>query len=364
MIKGHVTILSSAANIADARLHRLTNALITSNITVDVWALGKSEDAPRHATFHGAPGGTSLAARLWRDLVLPFRAEGEIVLTIAPDLLPVTRLVTRLRKQKLVADIFEDYLQLLNDRSWARGIIGRLARIVARYANHIAAQADLTTVADTQVPPFNARTRLVVRNLPDLSMLTMAGTMDSQPRAIYIGDVRTSRGLRTMLSVAELSPNWRFDIVGNVAPADQEFVDSWRSHSDAASRVIFHGRLAPTESWKLARGAWVGLSLLESTPAFLAAVPSKLYEYAACGLPIVSTPLPRCAELISISSAGIVAQTPAQIASAMNSWSDSQAGRAELERMAAHALAWSATHLDSAAEYGAFVRAITALLPA
>jgi glycosyltransferase involved in cell wall biosynthesis len=361
MIKGHVTILSSAANIADARLHRLANALIASNITVDIWAPGKSEDAPKHATFHRAPGGKSLLARAWRDIILPIRAEGEIVLTIAPDLLPMARIVTRIKKQKLVADIFEDYLQLLNDRAWAKGALGTVARLVARLANAIAARADLTTVADIQVPPFNARQRLVVRNLPDLSMLTMAGTPDTQPRAIYIGDVRTSRGLRTMLQVAELSPDWRLDIVGGVATADQEFVNSWLTNNSAASRVAFHGRLAPNESWKIAQGAWVGLSLLEPTPAFVAAVPSKLYEYAACGLPIISTPLPRCVELVRQSEAGVIASTPTEIASAFNSWSSSAAGREDREKFAANALAWSSTHLDSAAEYGAFVSAITTL---
>ena len=362
MIKGHVTILSSAANVADARLHRLSNALTAANITVDIWALGKSEDAPRHATFHRAPGGKSLASRVWRDIVLPLRAEGDIVMTIAPDLLPMTRVITRLRRQKLVVDVFEDYLRLLNDRAWAKGVVGVIAKSIARTANRIAASADLTTVADVQVPPFNARERLVVRNLPDASMLTKVGAMDSTPRAIYIGDVRTSRGLRTMLAVAELAPDWRFDIVGNIAQNDQPFVDSWQRENSAASRVTFHGRLAPQESWRFAQGAWVGFSLLESTPAFVAAVPSKLYEYAACGLPIISTPLPRCVELVNQSKAGIIASTPAEIASALNSWSANSVGRSELEQLAANALTWSSQSLDSAAEFGAFVAAVEALI--
>jgi len=361
MIMGHVTILSSAANVADARLHRLTNALIGAGITVDIWALGNSSDAPAHATFHRAPGGKSLLARAWRDVVLPWRAEGQIVMTIAPDLLPMARLVTRIKRQKLVTDVFEDYLQLLNDRAWAKGFVGALARLVARAANRIAASADVTTVADVQVPPFHARKRIVVRNLPDSSMLTQVGVMDSTPRAIYIGDVRTSRGLRTMLEVAQRAPAWRFDIVGNIAAADQDFVNDWQRTNDAASRVTFHGRLAPQQSWAFARGAWVGLSLLEATPAFVAAVPSKLYEYAACGLPIISTALPRCVALIQKSGAGIVASSPEEIAIALTSWSSSPAARAELEAMAARALEWSSTHLDSAAEFGAFVSAITAL---
>ena len=358
-LEHHVTILSSTDESTDARLHRLCGALVRDGAHVDIWTLGGSQGAPAGVTFHKAPGGKKFTARIWRDLILPIRAEGSTVIVVAPDLLPMAYLITRLRKQKLVADVHEDYLQLLRDRAWAKGAIGVLAKIVARAATAIAKRAELTTVADVQVPPFDAAHRLVVRNLPDRSLLTVSGEMSPIPRAIYIGDVRESRGLHMMLEIAEQATDWEFDIVGNLAGVSAEYVEKWRSASAAAARVRFHGKLSPRESWKFAEGAWVGLTLLQPTPAFIEAVPSKLYEYMACGLATISTPLPRCKELIDASGAGVISDSAIEIAAHLQSWAQDST---ELLRMRTAATAWSATHLDSEGEYGAFAAAVRELL--
>jgi glycosyltransferase involved in cell wall biosynthesis len=355
-----ISLISSADQVTDARMHRLCGALVRSGCEVEVWALGSEKDAPVGVTFHRAPGGKGFAARIIRDLVLPFQAKGKIWIVVAPDLLPMSWLMARIKRYKLVADVHEDYFELLKDRAWATGLVGSLAKVIARLATKVASQADLTTVADIQVPPFDARNRLVVRNFPDLSMLTPSGVMSVQPRAIYIGDVRTSRGIKTILEAAELSPQWSFDIVGNISTNDSEFIDHWKSTSPARSRVTFHGRLTPAQSWSFAKGAWVGLSLLESTPAFSAAIPSKLYEYMASGLATISTPLPRCIELLEKSKGGVIANDAKAVAASLNVWATDST---ELIAMRKNAVMWATSNLDAAAEYEAFVRAMKALIP-
>ena len=109
-----------------------------------------------------------------------------------------------------------------------------------------------------------------------------------------------------MLAAVEAAPGWELDVVGPVAAADRAWLDDWFATSPAASRVRFHGRKPPKQAWALARGAWVGLSLLDDTPAFRDAVPSKLYEYLAAGLAVVTTPLPRAAAIVTESAAGVV----------------------------------------------------------
>jgi len=357
-VKGLVALITSADNVTDARLHRLTNAILKNGMQVDIWALGTASDAPTGSNFHKAPGGKSKIARIVRDLILPFKAKGEVVIVVAPDLIPITYLTTRIRGQKMVADVHEDYLQLLRDRTWAKGIIGTLARVIAKNATYFAAKAELTTVADVQVPPFNARKRMVIKNLPDASLITPSGELSTSPRAIYIGDIRKSRGLHQMLEVAEKSPDWSFDLIGNIADNEIDFVKNWQKNSTASRRVKFHGRLSPKESWKFAEGAWVGLTILESTPAFIEAVPSKLYEYAAAGLATISTPLPRCVELINQSGGGEIATSTAEISALLSSWAkDPQ----PLIKMRQSALTWSREVLKSEEQYAAFASAIQSL---
>src|SRR5437660_1476257 len=83
---------------------------------------------------------------------------------------------------------------------------------------------------------------------------------------------RASRGLFDMLRAIELAPDWELDVVGPVAARDREQLDAWTAESPAAARVRLHGRMPPATAWRLARGAWVGMSLLHSTPAFESAI--------------------------------------------------------------------------------------------
>jgi len=358
LIRGKVTLITSADHVTDARLHRLTNAILKNGMQVDIWALGNESDAPAGSTFHKAPGDKSKISRVIRDLILPFKADGEVVIVVAPDLIPLSYLVTRIRRQKMVADVHEDYVKLLRDRTWARGVVGILARVIAKSATYFAAKADLTTVADVQVPPFNAPNRMVIKNLPDVSLITLSGELSTNPSAIYIGDIRKSRGLHQMLELAEKTPDWSFDLVGNIAENEIEFVKNWQRNSHASSRVKFHGRLSPKNSWKFAEGAWVGLALLESTPAFVEAIPSKLYEYAAAGLATISTPLPRCVESINQSGGGKIAISTEEISALLSNWANDPE---PLIKMRQQALTWSREVLKSEEQYQAFASAIQSL---
>ncbi len=363
-----VSIISSGANIADARLHRITGALLRAGMSVEIFAPGNPHDAPRangHEQLFIRRGGShkSLFARYFRSRSYPLRAKGKVLYAISPEAFAPTHGFAFIKGRKFAVDLYEDYLRVLKDRSWARkyfGIPGLLARLDTKLALWFASRADLTTVADTQVPPFIAYQRIVLRNLPDATLLTMSGERDATPRAIYIGDLRESRGLKTMLHSATLAKLWHFDLVGPIAPQDQEFVNEWISNNpEASSRVKFFGKLAPHESWKVAQGAWVGLCLLHSTPAFVEAVPSKLYEYMVVGLASISTPLPRCAELIEKSKSGVLATTSTEVAVILE---DLRKDTKKLDQMRASGASWAAGNLDSPREYLALTHAISALI--
>jgi len=354
-----ISLVSSADEVSDARLHRLCNALIKDGKSVQVIALGSASDAPAGVNFKKAIGGKRFTWRIIRDLTIPFQTRGKVVIVVAPDLLPTTWLISKLRRQKLVADVHEDYLQLLKDRSWAKGVVGFLAGLIARAASQIAKGAALTTVADSHVPPEKAKNRLVVRNLPDASLITASGQLSATPTAIYIGDIRSSRGLKKILESAEIAENWSFELIGSVAAADKSYVENWQRTSLAANRVTFHGKLAPKQSWQFAKGAWVGLSLLDATPAFIDAVPSKLYEYLTSGLAVISTDLPRSAKVISESNAGVIANTPSEIANALIKF---ESDKDLINQLRSNGANWAKNNLDSPAEYHRFTAAISNLL--
>lgn len=347
-----VSVVTSGHDVADARLHRTVAALRRAGLTVEVVGLGRAEDGPAGADVSVRPRG-SMQRRALAAATLPLTARGQVLLTLDPDLVPAAnlrRLVGRLRGRPhpVVVDVHEDYLALLEDRAWAQGPAGRVARLLARGSTALARRADLTVVADEQVPPGQARDRLVVRNLPDAGYLPPPSDPDPVPRALYVGDLRRSRGLFTMLDAVAAAPPWRLDLVGAVAAADQPELDRWLASTPGADRVTLHGRMPPHQAWALARGAWAGLALLDDTPAFRAAMPTKVYEYLGAGLAVVVTPLPRLVSLVTSSQAGAVAGDAAAVSDRLRSWSSAPDSLVAAREAA---LRWAREHLDGPNPY-------------
>lgn len=300
-----VSVVTSGHDVADARLHRLVGAFHRRGLTVEVLGLGDVADGPAVADVR-----TRVRGGLWtRPLtatVHAARARGRVLVALDPDALVAASVLGRVRRRAVVADVHEDYGALLRDRAWATGVKGALAGALVDLAARTARASDLVLVADEHVPPRAARRRLVVRNLPDLSMLPVPSAAEDAPRALYVGDVRASRGLGAMLDAMAAAPGWTLDVVGPVAGADEADLRARLARDGLAERVRLHGRRPPADAWRLARGAWCGLVLLADTPAFRDAVPSKLYEYLACGLPVVVTDLPRQAAIVRDGKVGEV----------------------------------------------------------
>lgn len=362
-----VRVLSVAHALTDARLGRIVRGLV--------------EQSEAHVTLEGLGGGTGgpdaverldlvervelvarppagALGRAVRAVVLPFLGSHDVLLVVDPDLVPAAWLATRLRRSALVVDVHEDYDAVARDRPWARGVVGALARVVVRFVLALAARAELTTVADEHVPPLDARRRLVVRNRPVLGTLPDAGEPGPTPRAVYIGDLRPSRGLHTMIEAVAGTDDWELDLVGAVAEVDLDALRASLRERGIADRVRLHGRLPPDEAWRVARGAWVGLCLLESTPAYVAAMPTKVLEYLAVGLPVLATPLPRVRSLLDDAGAGCCVGGVHEAVSTLRDWS-THPDRVVLLR--SRARAWADHHLAGPSPFDEMAAAILSL---
>lgn len=311
-----VVVLTTLRDVADARLRRLVDALVAAELSVRVEATGDPTGAPSGVDVETRtrPG---RAARFGRSLITPFRATGSVLVVVDPDLFAPALLARRLgRTGAVVADVYEDYSAVLHDRSWARGPAGSIGAAIAWIAERAARHADLTLVADDHVPPATARRRLVVPNLPALDELP-SPTEGEDRRAVYVGDVRTSRGALEMIEAVEAAPPWTLDVVGPVSDQDRSRIEAAAARTD---RVRLHGRLALDRAWAVAEGASVGFALLADTPAYRAAMPTKLYEYFGAGMAVLTTPLPRPAELVRANDAGAVVANAGDAADMLRRW--------------------------------------------
>jgi glycosyltransferase involved in cell wall biosynthesis len=361
-LRPDVSIVSSGHDVADARLHREVAALHRAGLSVEVLGLGEAAAGPDGATVRTWARG-SMTSRALRAVRLPFVARGRVLLTLDPDVVPAALVAGLLRRRRVVADVHEDFVALLADRGWVPGPLRGVLQLVTRWCIGLAGAAALTVVADDHVPPGGGRCRrrLVVKNLPDASLLPAPAQVpqDPPPRAVYVGDVRTSRGLRTMVEAIAGAPGWQLDVVGPVAAADAGWLDERLTRGDVAGRVHLHGRQPPRASWQVAGRAGVGMMLMSRTPAFWDSVPTKLYEYLAMGLAVLATPMPRVEAMLDGSGAGEIVPDAEAAAEVLRGWS---AAPAELAKARLAALAWADRELRGPSPYDRLADAVTELL--
>lgn len=327
MARYDVSILAAGRDVSNARLQRVMASCVAEGLRVELFSSGNKSDVPEGVTFHIVSKGSRIT-RVTNAFLLPWRARGKVLFTPDPEGAIAICASTLLRRRLWVADVREDYRLLIEDRAWAKGFAKILAIALAKLALFATSRADVTVVVDEWVRPLVAKERLVITNAPDVRFLPAVQDPDPTPRALYVGDVRGSRGLWSMLRTLELAPDWQLDVVGTIASQDMSRVLAWKEQSVASSRVHFYGTLKPEDSWKYAAGAWVGLSLLENTPAFQRAWPTKIGEYLACGIPVITTDLPRPREVIVSTRAGATVDfdttelTAGQTAGILNSWAE------------------------------------------
>jgi glycosyltransferase involved in cell wall biosynthesis len=314
-----VSVLTTGHDVADARLHKIAKALRERGLSVEVRGLGEPSDGPEDVGVITRQR-RGLLRRALEAVVLPWQPRASVLLTLDPDVIPSARLSAIVRRRKVVVDVHEDYARLLADRPWSKGLKAVAASALVRFATRLAERADLTVVADEHLPPKTARRRLVVPNLPSAAFVQAAAGRDPLPRAVYIGDVRESRGLFDMVEAIGAAPGWQLDIVGPVAVRDISRLKDRLAAPDVAGRIRVHDRRPPKESWRIAHGAWTGLCLLHDTPAFRQALPTKLHEYLANGLALLVSDLPRQARVVHESGAGAVVGSVDEAAEVLRAW--------------------------------------------
>jgi glycosyltransferase involved in cell wall biosynthesis len=95
----------------------------------------------------------------------------------------------------------------------------------------------------------------------------------------------------------------RLDVIGD-AP-ERSSAEALRQ-ADKEGILAWRGFLPSQAALASLSGALAGLSLLDNLPNFRCSLPTKVVEYAAFGIPVITTPLPLAEQLVRNSNSGLV----------------------------------------------------------
>lgn len=318
MSRPTVLVVTVVHHPGDARIaHRQIPALLAAGWRVTYAAPFTGHDAAPPASSDDlrtidlprARGRRRLAAlRAARELIRDQGPRHDVVLVHDPELLAA---VAGLGARNVVWDVHEDPAAALRTREWIPAPLRRPVSAGVAALERAAESRHTLLLADAAYAGRFRRPHAVVPNsapVPPAADLVPAGTPgpDGVQRVVYVGSVTRERGAAEMVRLAArlAADSPRVARVEVAGPAHGDAADLLRDAE--AHGLRWHGRMDRDAVPDFLAGALAGLSLLHDVPNHRPSMPTKVVEYLAHGVPVISTPLPLAADLVRRSDGGVL----------------------------------------------------------
>jgi len=216
-----------------------------------------------------------------------------------PELIPVGLRLKKLGR-KVIFDIHEDIPKQINAKSYINPFLrGILSKLYESYENLTCKKFDCLIVPTPLIKDkFTSLHSNVVQvtNYPIVKEL-----VNSIPWAVrknhicYIGSLAQARGIKELVKSLEQS-KVILDLCGDFRPKSLEVelkkTEGWKY-------VDFHGFISRNEVKEVLSSVKIGMVTLHPTKSYLEAIPVKMFEYMAAGIPIIASDFKLYQELLN-----------------------------------------------------------------
>jgi glycosyltransferase involved in cell wall biosynthesis len=251
---------------------------------------------------------TRMSIGVARALLLALQRRAAVYHLHDPELIPLIPIL-RMRGARVVYDAHEDLpSQVLSTHYLppaSRRIVSLFARGLCWFAGRMSSHIIAATPTIGERFPTSRTT--VIHNYPELlNDVDSAVPYESRDNiVIYAGLISEGRSAVQMVDALDSAglPNWRLVMAGHHSPprllADLQRSPGW-------PKVEFNGVVPSIEARQLTSSAKVGFVLLQPTPAHMDALPTKLFENMAAGVPVIASDFPLWRTIIEEIGCGIL----------------------------------------------------------
>ena len=240
--------------------------------------------------------GCQAARRIMRALA----RQHDVVVIHDPELLLAAG---GLGMKNLIWDVHEDPAAALRVKTWMPALLRRPVAGAWRHAESLAERRhDLLLAERAYQQRFRRRHPVVANSVSVPNVIAQPG----DARVSYLGSVTMSRGCDTMIEVGrELRRRTNgaitLEVIGEAADPEARLA---LQRAATAGDLSWLGFVRSEDALARLSGSLAGLCLLRDLPNYRVSLPTKIVEYCALGVPVITTPLPLAADLVRSEKVG------------------------------------------------------------
>lgn len=253
----------------------------------------------------------------WHIYIAALSLDADIYHLHDPNLIPVGLALKR-RNKIVIFDSHEDFPADMMSKEWIpvglRKYVRSAYSTLEKYAFlKIDAVITVHEQISARIIEFQPKT-FIVKNFPviDKSINVVEKRL---PKFVWLGMLGPIRGASQIDAAMKTKNNATLDVIGTVI--------DFKPHSD---NIKLLGVFPYDEAINIASNYLAGLVTYLPAPNHVDALPNKLFEYMAMGLPVIASDFPKWRRIVEDAGCGILVDpnSPQEIAQAMQWMLDNQ----------------------------------------
>lgn len=251
-----------------------------------------------------------------RVFIAGLRGDFDVYHCHEPGSLLVCTLLKLMKRNKLVYDAHEHYPSLMSEDSIFPKISKRsISFFVDTCEKFLCASADcIITVNHSLEERFrNIKETTILFNVPKLDIFTLSNPAIRSRRIVYAGNVSRKRGLdKLLLSMPQIVNKFHdveLLVVGKISDSKEfeKWVHSYTEDHSLIQNFRVTGWVPHTKVVEYIEKSDIGIILFQPTYYNnIIGLPNKLFEYMACGIPVVGSNFPEIRKVVEGSECGLL----------------------------------------------------------